>query len=96
MISFMRFLEANKGVFHGHEDYARFCEQGLRPGQCIRVYDYGIHSGEEPRFAVGPEDKLYDQNQKVVLPKDVLNGRKGWGFDSSDLELLPDEIAMNL
>lgn len=94
---FMRFfLQAEEGLFRGHEIYSKYCEVGLRPGQCIRAYNYGVDAGSEPRFAVGLEGKLYNQNKKEVFPEDVLNGENGWGFDGIHVELLSDEIIMKL
>lgn len=88
----MKSLYAEEGLFHGHEVYLKYREKGLRPGQCIRAYDYGMGSGDEPRFAVGLEGRLYDQNREEVFPKDVLNGRDGWYFDGEYLDLLPDDV----
>lgn len=65
-------------------------------GQCIRAYNYGMSSEGEPRFSVGLEGKLYDQDRKLVAPEDVLNGENGWGFEGQRLSLLPEEILLNL
>ena len=89
-------FRSEEGLFRGHEVYLEYCEKGLKPGQCIRAYDYGMGSGDESRFAVGLVGKLYDQDREEVFPKDVLNGENGWGFDGIHVELLPDEVIMKL
>ncbi len=89
------FLQAEEGLFRGHETYLKYRERGLRTGQCIRAYD-SLMAEDESRFAVGLEGELYNQFQKMVAPEDVLNGENGWGFDGIMLELLPDYVILKL
>ena len=89
------FLQPEEGLFRGHKAYSKYCEAGLRVGQCIRAYD-NISAGAESRFTVGLEGELYNQKQKRVNPEDVLNGEHGWGFDGIHVELLPDDVILKL
>lgn len=96
MNDYVAILQPEEGLFRGHEIYFKYCEKGMRTGQCIRAYNYGMFSGDESRFVVGLEGKLYNQKQKEVKPEDVLNGSDGWGFDGVHLSLLPDEVILEI
>ncbi len=92
----LKFLKAEEGLFRGHRVYLEYCKDGLNVGQCIRVYNYGMNSGDELRFSVGLEGRLYDQNRGEVNPENVLNSEDGWGFDGVNLELLSEEVILRL
>lgn len=89
------YLQSVDGQFHGHEAFLER-RKDLRVGQGVRVYNYGTMSDNECLFAVGLEGKLYDDNQEVVDPEDVLNEEDGWCFDDMILGPLPDEVIKRM
>jgi len=91
------FLRSEEGQFHGSKKFYEYLEEGrLRPGQGFRAYNYACGSGDEPRFCLGLEGKLYDQGQKEVDPKKVLNNQDGWEFNYICLDCLPQEVIFSL
>ncbi len=91
------FLRSGEGLFHGPEKFYEYLEAGkLRPGQGFRAYNYAFNSGDEPRYCLGLEEKLYDLEQKEVDPKVVFNNQDGWEFNYMCLGCLPEEVVLNL
>ena len=90
------YLVSEDGIFRGRKSFIGLLKRHLlKPGQLIRIYNYGTDSGHERLIALGLEEKLYENREPVNL--DVLDGLDGYDFEGGfGLELLPDEIALKI
>lgn len=90
-------MDQSRPFFRGHEGYAQIItnEDLARPGRAIRVYNYGIRSGDEKLYVIGTDNQLFDaETGKKVDPKKVLSRKAapdGWSVEGLELALLPEE-----
>ena len=91
----LRALKEDEGHFRGSEPFFEYLSRGLKPGQAIRIYNYGTLAPNEPHFVLGLEGKLYDCRSEVeVDPASVLGEEDTWCFEGYRIIDLPDDVAV--
>jgi hypothetical protein len=93
----IQMIDDTPAFYRGSEGFKEVLEDKRLslPGRAIRVYNYGVSSGNEKLYVIGTGGQLFDaETGKKVEPKNVFSRKAapdGWSVEGLELALLPEE-----